>query len=79
MGTLSPLLNKLVQQLTILPGVGPKSAQRIALHLLQNKVAQTRALADCLIDAVENIKPCDRCRNFCEEALCSICMNPTRE
>ena len=79
MSTLSPLLNKLIQQLTILPGVGPKSAQRIALHLLQNKPSQTRALAHCLIDSIDNIKPCERCRNFCEDTLCAICNNPSRE
>ncbi len=79
MSTLTPLLNTLIQQLTILPGVGPKSAQRIALHLLQNKVSQTRSLAHCLIEALDNIKPCSQCRNFSEDTLCSICSDPERE
>lgn len=79
MSAISPLLSKLIKQLSILPGVGPKSAQRMALHLLQHKTTQTRALAHCIIETLDNLTPCVQCRNFCEGSLCSICLHPERE
>lgn len=76
---ISPLIDRLIDALRILPGVGPKSAQRMALYLLRHNRAGGRALAEALIEAVERIDYCHRCRNFCETDLCSICSDQRRD
>ena len=73
----SPLLDKLIKRLQVLPGVGPKSAQRIAFHLLERSPDGAVDLADTLRLAVEQIGHCQVCRNLIE-ALCTICENPER-
>ncbi|MBP0049553.1 recombination protein RecR [Marinobacterium sp. AK62] len=77
--SLSPLLQELISSLRALPGVGPKSAQRMALHLLERDRAGALALAASLESAVERIGECERCRNLSEQALCSICDDGTRD
>lgn len=72
------LLDELVAALSCLPSVGEKSAQRIALHLLERDKKGGLHLASTLKQAIDNIKHCDQCRNFTENALCSICSNPQR-
>lgn len=71
-------LSQLVDALRILPGIGPKSAQRMAFHLLKNKRAQGSHLAECLHQAMINIKHCERCNNYTEQTLCSRCTDSTR-
>ena len=76
---MSPLIEQLIQALKCLPGVGPKSAQRMAFHLLERDREGATALADALKNAVEQVGHCDRCRTFTEHNRCSICNNAARE
>ncbi|HEY8554052.1 MAG TPA: recombination mediator RecR [Burkholderiales bacterium] len=74
-----PSLEALKQALRRLPGVGPKSAQRMAFHLLERDREGARAIAQALINAVERVKHCQRCNNFSETELCGICSSPQRD
>ena len=75
----SPLLDQLIEAFRCLPGVGPKSAQRMALHLLEREREGGRKLSKALIDAIENVGNCQRCRTFTEEDLCRICASNSRK
>lgn len=75
----TPLLGDLIKALTILPGVGPKSAQRIAFNLLERNRDGARRLARVLDEAMERIGQCTRCRTFSETALCRVCASPGRD
>jgi recombination protein RecR len=75
----SPALARLVEALRALPGVGPKSAQRMAFHLLERNRDGGRALARALEDATANIVHCRRCRMLTEGELCEICAAPRRD
>ncbi len=72
-------LAQLMQALRVLPGVGPKSAQRMAFHLLQRDRTGALALAEALTAAVEQIGHCRECRTLTEGELCSVCANPDRD
>jgi len=72
-------LAALVEALRCLPGVGPKSAQRIAFHLLKRNRAGARHLAESLKTAMDRIGHCQRCRTFSEDEVCSICASSKRE
>lgn len=72
-------MGQLIQNLCVLPGVGPKTAQRMAFQLLQRDRAAARTLAEILIKATEQIGYCERCRTFTEESLCDVCSNPSRD
>lgn len=74
-----PLLEKLFEALRCLPGVGPKSAQRMALHLLERDREGALQLSATLAAAMERIGRCKRCRNLTEQECCSICANPRRD
>lgn len=74
-----PSLEALKQALRRLPGVGPKSAQRMALHLLERDREGARILANALSNAVERVISCARCNNFSETELCPICSSPKRD
>jgi recombination protein RecR len=76
---MSPLLDELIQALRCLPGVGAKSAQRMAFHLLERDRAGARRLADRLVSAAERIGQCSRCRTFSEDPVCALCRSPARE
>ena len=71
-------LHALTEALRRLPGVGPKSAQRIAYHMLQHDREGARQLSLALSDAIEKIRHCERCNTFTENALCTMCMSPDR-
>jgi len=73
------LLNRLVEALRCLPGVGPKSAQRMAFHLLERDREGGRQLARVMAEAMERIGRCKRCRTLSEQDLCGLCANPNRE
>jgi len=73
------LLGQLIDALRCLPGVGPKSAQRMALHLLERDREGGRHLSAVLAQAMERIGRCTRCRDLTESALCRICANPRRD
>jgi len=75
----SGLLQQLIQGFCCLPGVGPKSAQRMAFHLLQRDKQGARYLAETLLDAVERMGHCSRCRTLTEKPLCSICEDRSRD
>jgi recombination protein RecR len=75
----SPRLTQLIEALRSLPGVGPKTAQRMAFHLLQEGRPGARVLAQALDDALTSVSRCQRCRMLTEEELCSICAAPQRE
>ena len=72
-------LEELIAALRCLPGVGPKSAQRMAYHLLQRDKPGAVRLAQSLDRAVENIRHCAKCNNFSEEEICAMCRSPRRD
>lgn len=75
----SPLLEQLIEALRCLPGVGPKTAQRMAFQLLERGRDNGRNLAKILTDAMENIKHCQRCRTFSESLICQLCAAKNRD
>jgi len=74
----SPLLDQLIEAFRCLPGVGPKSAQRMALHLLERERQGGRKLSTALANAIEHVGNCQLCRTFTEETLCRICASNSR-
>jgi recombination protein RecR len=74
----SPLIDELMNSLRCLPGVGPKSAQRMALHLLERDREGASRLAQALSTSVAGVGECRRCRTLTEQNLCSICNNQRR-
>lgn len=72
-------LAKLVAEFEKLPGIGPKSAQRLAFHILRISDDQARALAEAVLDVKERIKTCPVCFNFTDQELCEICADPERD
>jgi recombination protein RecR len=72
-------LEELIDALRCLPGVGPKSAQRMAYHLLQRDHAGAGRLARALGSALERIRHCERCNTFTEETVCALCRSPRRD
>ncbi len=75
----SPLIARLMEDLRCLPGIGPKSAQRMAFHLLEHDREGALRLAASLAEAVEKVGRCTRCRNLSENEVCPLCANPTRD
>jgi recombination protein RecR len=72
-------LEELIAALRCLPGVGPKSAQRMAYHLLQRDQAGAARLAEGLSQALARIRHCDKCNNYAEAAICDLCNSPRRD
>ena len=70
---------KLIQSLRRLPGVGPKQAERLALHLLRASLSETEALVDALRSAKAKVRACKSCLNYTESELCRICADPGRQ
>ncbi|MGN6728378.1 MAG: recombination mediator RecR [Rhodanobacteraceae bacterium] len=75
----STLLAELIEALRCLPGVGAKSAQRMAFHLLERDRQGGTRLAKVMEQAMQHIGHCARCRNFSETELCALCANPSRD
>ncbi|MEP5765608.1 MAG: recombination mediator RecR [Halieaceae bacterium] len=75
----SPLIDQLVESLRCLPGVGRKTAQRMALHLLERERDAGLALSRALVEAMEGVGHCRQCRNFSEQELCTICADSRRD
>ncbi len=75
----SGLLEDLVERLRVLPGVGPKSAQRMALHLLQRDREGARRLGRTLLESMERVQHCELCRIFTETQPCRWCGDPARD
>jgi len=74
-----PALDALIEALRRLPGVGQKSAQRMAFHLLQHDREGARRIAQSLVGAVDNIRHCERCHTFTEAPVCHTCSDDTRD
>jgi recombination protein RecR len=74
-----PLLDRLIAALRCLPGVGQKSAQRMAYHLLERDREGGRRLADALAEAMARVGNCQRCRDFSEAPLCPLCASGSRD
>ena len=72
------LLQQLIEGFCCLPGVGPKTAQRMAFHILERDREGGKQLADVLLQAVERIGHCSRCRTLSEDELCGLCANDQR-
>ena len=72
-------LERLVQALRVLPGVGPRSAQRMAFHLLQHERGGADELARALADALASVRRCTKCNNFAEDEVCVLCRSPRRD
>jgi len=73
------LLSQLMDALRCLPGVGPKSAQRMAFHILERDRQGGQKLADILSEAIARIGHCNQCKTLTEEVTCRICANPKRD
>lgn len=78
-GSATSSLEQLIQALRVLPGVGPKSASRIAYHLLQQDRAGARQLVDALDKALAALRHCQLCNTLCEDMLCSRCASDDRD
>ena len=76
---LSPVVENLIAQLTRLPGVGTRTAQRLAFHLLRTPKEEALALADAIREAKERVGFCRECGNLTEEELCAICRDARRD
>lgn len=72
-------LQRLIDALERLPGIGPKSAQRLALHLLRTSTERASELAHAILDARAQVRQCERCFNLSELPRCPICDDPSRE
>ena len=71
-------ISKLIEQLSGLPGIGVKSAQRLAFHIVNMPVEQARQLAESITSARENVRYCRNCCTLTDQDLCPICSNPAR-
>lgn len=72
-------LSSLIDALRCLPGVGPKSAQRMAYHLLQHQRSRGLHLASSLNDAMKTVRHCSQCNNYTDDDICTLCKNISRE
>jgi recombination protein RecR len=72
------IVQELIDEFSRLPGIGPKSAQRIAFHILQTETFDTTRLSELLMDVKTKVRFCEVCGNVTEEATCSICRDPRR-
>jgi recombination protein RecR len=75
----SPSVDNLVAQLTRLPGIGTRTAQRLAFHILQRPKEEALALAEAIADVKERVRFCAECGNLTEEETCSICLDARRD
>jgi recombination protein RecR len=75
----TPSLEELIEALRCLPGVGPKSAQRMAYHLLQHDRDGAVRLAKAMGRCLETVNHCEKCNNFTEQTVCALCLSPKRD
>ena len=78
-GVYSPVVENLIAQLTRLPGVGTRTAQRLAFHLLRVSREEALALAEAVREAKERVRPCAECGNLAEDEVCTICRDTRRD
>lgn len=72
-------LARLIEELEKLPGIGPKSSQRLAFHLIKQPEAAITTLANTLLDAKRQVRFCSQCQNLSAEDPCELCLNPSRQ
>jgi recombination protein RecR len=72
-------IQRLIDELSRLPGIGPKSAQRVAFHLLRVRREEAKRLADSIVEVKDKVKLCRRCFNVTDEELCEYCRDPRRD
>lgn len=75
----SSQISKLIEQFSRLPGIGPKSAQRLAFHLIHMPKEQVKELADSMMDARENVRYCKCCYTLTDQEVCPICASSSRD
>ncbi|HEY9198576.1 MAG TPA: recombination mediator RecR [Gammaproteobacteria bacterium] len=75
----SPRIERLIEALRCLPGIGPKSAQRMTYHLLERDRAGGRRLAEALVEAMDKVGHCTRCRTLSEAEVCGLCASSSRD
>jgi recombination protein RecR len=76
---LTPSIERLVTELARLPGIGPRSAQRLAFHMMKAPKERSRGLAEALVEMADRLRPCAVCFSFAEAELCPICADPRRD
>ena len=79
MSSMPAALSALVEELVRLPGIGPKTAQRLAFHMLKVPREQAAALAEAIVGLKDRTRYCARCYNLAEEELCRVCQDPRRD
>ncbi|MCD8346942.1 MAG: recombination mediator RecR [Lachnospiraceae bacterium] len=72
-------MSKLIEQLSALPGIGSKSAQRLAFHIIHMPEERVKQLTDAITDARENVRYCKECCTLTDQEICPICSNPARD
>jgi recombination protein RecR len=72
-------LQRLIDELSKLPGIGPKSAQRVAFHILKVQPVEARALTEAIVEVKEKVRLCERCFNVASTELCEYCRDPRRD
>jgi recombination protein RecR len=75
----SPSVDRLIKELSRLPGIGPRSAQRLAFHILRQRPEQVLPLAEAIVEVKERIGFCRRCFNLAESELCTVCADTRRD
>lgn len=79
MGSYPQVLEQLIEALSFLPGIGRRSAERIALYILEANPQKVKSLSSLITSVKDSIKPCGLCNNFSTEEICPICKNPQRD
>tara|TARA_Y100000590_G_scaffold319000_2_gene360992 strand:- start:3722 stop:4330 length:609 start_codon:yes stop_codon:yes gene_type:complete len=72
-------ITRLIEEFNKLPGIGPRSAQKLAYHLIRNSEEDARALAESIVEVVSSVVFCESCQNITQKSPCSICMDPGRD
>lgn len=75
----SSQISRLIEEFSKLPGIGPKSAQRLAFHIINRPIEEVKSLSDAIIEAKEHMRYCKQCYTLTDSELCPICSNPERD
>ena len=75
----SSQISRLIEEFSKLPGIGPKSAHRLAFHIINRPIEEVKSLSDAIIEAKEHVRYCKQCYTLTDSELCPICSNPERD
>ena len=75
----SSQISRLIEEFSKLPGIGPKSAQRLAFHIINRPIEEVKSLSDAIIESKEHVRYCKQCYTLTDSELCPICSNPERD